>query len=445
MTGIITVLPPVIGQPPGSNASNPASLPGVTYTFALLGLAQTWTAKQTFPLGMISLNAADITGFAAAIPAPTTSTLGGVFSKAAATHQFLTSIGTDGTVGQAQPAASDVSGLAASATTDTTNAANISSGNLSVNRLNSGTGASATTFFAGDNSWKVPFTLTTTGSSGAATFSGGALNVPQYVMGGTYPLSSSGANIISVGPTNSGQLTYVSTTSLSFKPYNGDTLKINGTVVQIPSGGIAGLGNPTSVFLNGVAAQTLAINTTYLIYAFNNSGTITADFSTTAHATSSTAGNIGTEIKSGDDTRTLIGMVRTGGTVIYAADIQTASWFNPVEKIAWITQSSGVAYTTTAQGFVTWANKAAHIGVVGLVSNSIAGQTVKLQHQIDGLNVVPLNQQGAAPSGTQQFPWNSSALWMGAEGYHTFAAVLSNGGGSGTVGITADSFTKIWG
>jgi len=62
MTGIITSLPPLIEQPPGNNASNPAGLPGYTYTVALLGFAQTWTAKQTFPLGTITLNAADITG-----------------------------------------------------------------------------------------------------------------------------------------------------------------------------------------------------------------------------------------------------------------------------------------------------------------------------------------------------------------------------------------------
>jgi hypothetical protein len=55
MAGIVTSVPPLVQQPPGQSSSNPAGLPGVTYTVANLNLAQTWGAKQTFPLGNISL------------------------------------------------------------------------------------------------------------------------------------------------------------------------------------------------------------------------------------------------------------------------------------------------------------------------------------------------------------------------------------------------------
>lgn len=46
------------------------------------------------------------------LPNPGASSLGGVNSKASISHNFLTQIGTDGTVSQAQPAFSDISGSA---------------------------------------------------------------------------------------------------------------------------------------------------------------------------------------------------------------------------------------------------------------------------------------------------------------------------------------------
>ena len=132
--------------------------------------------------------------------------------------------------------------------------------------------------------------------------------------------------------TGAGRLTFVSSTTLAFKPYNGNFIKINGTNYMIPNAGIAGLAN-TAVFVNGVAGQNLAATTDYWVFAFINGGVVTADFRTAAtHAPSTTAGNEGVEILTGDDSRTLIGLVHTFGASAIFVDSATqrfvVSWFN---------------------------------------------------------------------------------------------------------------------
>jgi hypothetical protein len=170
MTGTITSLPPVIQQPPGNNSSNPAGLPGVTYTAAVPTFAQTWTGLQTFNAGSVqfagsvsgnvavnggtiasgtvsfpAITGADIllannntaivtnkslnglvntfTNLPAAaligtlpalsLPNPSATTLGGVESIAAVAHNWITSISTSGVPAQSQPAFTDISGSVA--------------------------------------------------------------------------------------------------------------------------------------------------------------------------------------------------------------------------------------------------------------------------------------------------------------------------------------------
>jgi len=241
-----------------------------------------------------------------------------------------------------------------------------------------------------------------------------------------------------------GRLGYVSATALSFKPFNGDVIKINGAIYQIPSAGIAGLAN-TSVFVNGTAGQNLAASTTYLICAFNNSGTITADFrSTLTHAPSATAGNVGVEVPTGLDTRTVIGMVRVAAGATFISTGQqkyTISWFNR-RAISSVGVRTNLASTTSTSSveigssfraeFVTWAEETVACGLWGYMRNNNVA-TVAANVGIDGASMTVfstpilydcINAGAWAPVGGQ------SATDM-TEGYHYFTPTGSVSTGTG--------------
>ena len=245
---------------------------------------------------------------------------------------------------------------------------------------------------------------------------------------------------------NCGRLEYVSATALSFKPYNGDRIKINGTVLAIPSGGITGLAN-TSVFVNGTGASNFAASTLYYVYAFNNSGTITADFSTTTHATSSTAGNVGVEIKSGDNTRTVIGMIRTNASSQFQSDAANRlviSWFNCRDlALAGVQASASTASTTAVElsassraNFLTWGEEHVEFGLWGSMSNNANGVLTLTYINLNGTTVV-FAIQTHAPAVNYQMGVGGYVAIAVTEGFNyltPFAQVLA---GTGSYNVTA--------
>lgn len=176
-----------------------------------------------------------------------------------------------------------------------------------------------------------------------------------------------------------GRMAYSGTTAITFTPFGCEKIRINGQGYLIPAAGIAGCAN-TSIFLNGSGSSNLANSTFYYVYAFINSATVTCDFRTGAHATSATAGNIGTEILSGNDTRTLIGMVYTNSSGQFqssATCLCVASWFNRTERSGTngltssytLTTSLADAFASNHVQFLAWADEgvrySANIGLFG--------------------------------------------------------------------------------
>lgn len=267
-------------------------------------------------------------------------------------------------------------------------------GNLVKVTGNTGVTALATTGIAAGTRIVLWFTGTPTLTHGANFYLKNALNYTvaandliEFIYLGSskwQEINRVNAATAMIAPTNHGRLFGVSGTQIKFGAFNGRYLPVKTSGVwqlrDISSSGIVS-GNPTTAsnFVNGVAAQALAANTTYLVTVFDNSGTLTFDFLTTL--THIPDANTGVEIKNGDDTRTVVGMVRTNGSTNFEADaaiIGIISWYN--RRALGFSNTFTAARTTTSAtfveinseiriGFLVWADESIQISFNGMVSN----------------------------------------------------------------------------
>lgn len=207
--------------------------------------------------------------------------------------------------------------------------------------------------------------------------------------------------------------------NLLLKPRGGNLLTINGTPQIVPDAGV-------SLAPTGLTAGF------YYIYAYMSGSTMTLEASTTARATSTTAGNKGVEIKSGDDTRTLVGAAYS--TAAAFSDTTTSrlvlSWFNRrnLSSRGWLTTGRAVTSTSIVEiniearaYFLNWADEAASASACGSASNSSANQYTYMAVGWDGVAVLGGYAVGANP--TANSPNSLSASAAAPAGQLTEAAL----------------------
>jgi hypothetical protein len=251
-----------------------------------------------------------------------------------------------------------------------------------------------------------------------------------------------------------GRLEYVSAAQLKFSPYNGNLIKIDGNLYEIPPAGIAGLSN-TGVYVNGVSGQNLVADTNYFVYAMIVGGVVTANFgsSTPGHRPSQTAGNEGVEVAwngvSEFNTNTLIGIIRTGTIADFADNEQVRyvrSWHNAptvrLMSIFTVTASvSSVAYAEMGTGsnrifWINFTGETINVAFSGPAFSPAPG-LVQASFSI-GLDSTTVAQDNFnyldLPTPSVSAPMNLDLNMTPSEGNH-FAALLASTLGGNAVSV----------
>lgn len=230
-------------------------------------------------------------------------------------------------------------------------------------------------------------------------------------------------------------------TNLKLSPWDGNVLVINGAPEVIPSAGVT------------LTTATLLADTTYYIYTYLSGATLTLEASTTGSAVDSATG---VTVKSGDVTRTLVGMARTNGSTAWVdttAQRFVRSWFNDSGTGCNRTYTANRVRSTTTVGeldseircqFLLWAGEMASFSVCGLLYHATAGNGGQTAIGIDSGSVTsPGYSINYSPSTNAEVPAVAECVRDDlAEGYH-FATVLGALKGTGTTTWGADTALSV--
>jgi hypothetical protein len=268
-------------------------------------------------------------------------------------------------------------------------------GSTTLSGILKGNGTGSLLSAIGDTDYQKPISLTTTGSSGAATFSGDTLNIPQYSGGtsytATYPIMIAGS-VISTVATSSLNLTTSSFASSNVSQWTNDSGYLTAALTSIGPAGQTTTGpavtiSTTTSTTNGItSALTVTGSGSTLQFTPSQSGTLTVS-----------GGGTGAGSFSG-------GQVLFGnGTGVFGS-----------EATGTIAQGTGITVTGTGYDLgsgITITNS----GVTSLtagsgisVSGSAGGVTVT---DTNGYPFTPLTDFGLTASATTSPIWAKGALF----------------------------------
>nr|WP_238339914.1 hypothetical protein [Pseudomonas lurida] len=210
--------------------------------------------------------------------------------------------------------------------------------------------------------------------------------------------------------------------NLTLSPLNGNGLIINGVSQTIPSAGVS------------LASAGLPTPATLYVYAYMASGVMTLEASITGHSTDASNG---VEIKTGDATRTLVGMARTIAGPAFQDDTSqrfVLSYFNRIDltssKPFVSTYSTGAAsYTELSSSarceYLSWGNEQIKMLFNGSLTSQAAGTS--LMYVALSLDAGSTPEDGSIICSTTigQFtiPVTPSSSPFVSEGYH-FTTIL---------------------
>lgn len=216
---------------------------------------------------------------------------------------------------------------------------------------------------------------------------------------------------------------------------DGGLLTINGANQVIPSTGVT------------LAATGLTADTTYYIYAYMDGSTLTLEASTTTHVADSASG---LRVKSGDATRTLVGMARpvTGPAWVDSGRQRLVlSYFNRRNKgsIGTFSADRTTTSTTTVEinseirnEILTWSDEEVVANITATISLSSA-LTCTTYLGVDG-SATAYTYTQSTDAGSRQYGTAGTQILSLTEGYH-YLSLMGKMGSAGTLTYPANSST----